>query len=78
MSWSDISHNRNSVLCVAKLTVSLSPQLNPPSHIVLQCPYLKKIGKVSGISMFMNLSMLQALSAEAEAADERFLTVPDD
>ena len=57
------------------LCVNTVPQPNTPFHIVMQCPYLKEIRKVTGISMFMNMSMLQGLSAEA--AYQRYLTARD-
>ena len=57
------------------LCVNTVPQLNTPFHVVMQCPYLNMIRKVTGISTFMNLSMLQGLSPEA--AYERFLTARD-
>ena len=41
----------------------------------MRCPYLKDIRKVTGISTFMNLSLLQGLSEEA--AYQRFLTARD-
>ena len=57
------------------LCVNTVPQPNSPFHIVMHCPKLKDIRKVTGISNFMNLSMLQGLSAEASY--ERFLTSRD-
>lgn len=57
------------------LCVNTVPQPNSPFHIVMQCPSLKDIRKVTGISSFMNLSMLQGLSEVA--AYERFLTARD-
>ena len=57
------------------LCVNTVPKPNSPFHIVMQCPSLNDIRKVTGISTFMNLSMLQGLSEEA--AYERFLTSRD-
>ena len=57
------------------LCINTVPQLNTPFHIVMQCPYLKDIRKVTGISTFMNLSLLQGLSPES--AYNRFLTARD-
>ena len=51
------------------LCTNTVPKVNSPFHIVMECPYLKDIRKVTGVTSFINMSCLQGSSPEEAYRD---------